>query len=41
MTELRWFVDKTTGSWVLQFRTPSTDWGPVPVVYKEVDDEQG
>ena len=32
-TELRWFVDKESGAWVLQFRTPVSDWAKIPVVF--------
>jgi len=39
MTELRWYVDKDTGSWVLQYRTPTTGWQKVPVVFKEEADK--
>jgi hypothetical protein len=34
-TELRWFVDRDTGSWVLQFKSGDVDWKPIPVEYKQ------
>ena len=34
-TQLRWFVDRDTGSWVLQFRVGDSEWAKVPVVFMQ------
>ena len=33
-TQLRWFVDKDTGSWVLQYLTED-GWVKIPVVFAD------
>jgi hypothetical protein len=34
-TQLRWYVDRETGSWVLQYQRPDGSWTKVPVVFAD------